>query len=194
MPCDGGYRKGWVFSPWLDPSGHGARKCCQNPPDWVLRRRPMPRIVAAGPCRDATVLFASKFQHPLRVRAHPLRGRRRRGPPALLTCLAVYHAQVSLPRKATIRNAMRGVRIHAPTPERSCTPYPRTAPNVGTRLEDIVYMNSAHRAYTATTYVWRAKTPPESSVQMCQLAALRRDIDTPPYWTSPHELRPVTSQ
>jgi hypothetical protein len=38
-------------------------------------------------------------------------------------------------------------------------------------------MNSAHRAYIATTYVWRAKTPPESSVQMSPLAALRRDIN-----------------
>jgi hypothetical protein len=38
-------------------------------------------------------------------------------------------------------------------------------------------MNSAHRAYTATTYVWRAKTPPESGAQMCPLAALRRDIN-----------------
>jgi hypothetical protein len=39
-------------------------------------------------------------------------------------------------------------------------------------------MNSAHRANIATTYVWRAKTPPESSVQMCSLSDPLMDINT----------------
>ena len=79
----------------------------------------------------------------------------------------------------TIRDAMKGVITH-PLPERSCTPYPSIAPKVSTQLEHVVYMNFAHHAYIATTYVWRAKTPPVSSVQMCPLVALRRDIKRDP--------------
>jgi hypothetical protein len=62
-------------------------------------------------------------------------------------------------------------------PEQNCTPYPSTAPKVGTRLKHIVHMNSADRAYNATTYVWRAKIPTESSVHKCPLCDPLRDIN-----------------
>jgi hypothetical protein len=38
-------------------------------------------------------------------------------------------------------------------------------------------MNSTHRAYTASTYRWRAKTPPESRAQMCPLSDPLKDIN-----------------
>jgi hypothetical protein len=81
-------------------------------------------------------------------------------------------------------NGMKGVRTAAS--RIGAVRLIQVPPKVGTRWEHIAHMNPSHRiaqklrAHVTNTYRWRAKTPPESSVKMCPLVALRRDMLTLP--------------